>query len=76
MTKEEKAIEQHFPVVYGLLCETSWLSFLNLGEILNYEWPFKLAQMNRYRAVLSCGTVYYAVHCGQNLKVINQMKVH
>ena len=56
-----KAIEQYFPVVLFIMLYKVVLTFEPVNEILKRDY------LNEsYRAVLSCGTVYYAVQGGSN----------
>ena len=59
-----KATEQHFPVVpFIMLYKVVW-TFESVDEFL------KCDNLNEsYWAVLSCGTVYYAVQGGSNFWV-------
>ena len=59
-----KATEQYFPVVLFIMLYKVVLTFGFLGEIL------KCDHLNeRYWALRSCGTVYYAVQGGSNFWV-------
>ena len=61
VTIQMKATEQHFPVVLFIMLYKVVLTFESVDEILNCD------QSNEsYWAVLSCGTVYYAVQGGSN----------
>ena len=56
-----KAREQYFPVVLFIMLYKVVLTFEPVNEILKRD------HLNEsYRAVLSCGTVYYAVQGGSN----------
>ena len=56
-----KASEQYFLVVLFIMLYKMVLTFESVDEI-----P-KCDHLNEsYRAVLSCGAVYYAVQCGSN----------
>ena len=56
-----KATEQDFPLVlFIMLCKVV-LTFESVNEILKCDHSNE-----SYRAVLSCGTVYYAVQGGSN----------
>ena len=56
-----KATEQYFPVVLFIMLYKVVLTFESVDEILKCEYSNQ-----SYRAVLSCGTVYYAVQCDSN----------
>ena len=57
-----KVIEQYFPVVRLIMLYKVVLTFQAMGEIL------KCDQLNEScRAILSCGTLDYAVQGGSNL---------
>ena len=59
-----KATEQYFPVVLFIMLFKVVLTFESVDEILNCD------QSNEsYWAVLSCGTVHYAVQGGSNFWV-------
>ena len=61
VTIQVKAIEQHFPVVLFTMLYKVVSTFEAVDETL------KCDQSNEsYRAVLSCGAVYYAVQGGSN----------
>ena len=62
MTIQMKAIEQYFPVVLFIRLYKVVLTFESVNEILKCDHSNE-----SYRAVLSCGAVYYAVQCGSNL---------
>ena len=71
MTTQIKATEQYFPVVLFIMLYKVILTFESVDEILKCDHSNE-----SYWAVLSCGTVYYAVQgssnfwvCGWNLKV-------
>ena len=56
-----KATERYFPVVlFIMLCKVV-LTFESVDEILKCDHS-----NGSYRAVLSCGAVYYAVEGGSN----------
>ena len=56
-----KATEQYFPVVLFILLYKMVLTFESVDKILLCD------HLNEsYWAVLSCGTVYYAVQAGSN----------
>ena len=59
-----KAIEQYFPVVLFIMLHKVVLSFEFADEILQCD-----CSVESYRAVLSCGAVYYAVQGGSNFCV-------
>ena len=56
-----KATEQYFPVVLFIMLYKTVLTFESVDEILECYHSSE-----SYRAVLSCGTVYYAVQGGSN----------
>ena len=60
-----KATEQYFPVVLFIMLYKVILTFESVDEIL---WCDHLNES--YWAVLSCGTVYYAVQGGSNFWVL------
>ena len=71
LTIQMKATEQYFPVVLFIMLYKVILTFESVDEILKCDHSNE-----SYRAVLSCGTVYYAVQgnsnfwvCGWNPKV-------
>ena len=65
--QNEKEELQYFPVVLFIMLYKVVLSFESVGEIL------KCVHSNEsYWAVLSCGTVYYAVQGGSNFSVSEQ----
>ena len=55
-TIQMKATDQYFPVVLFIMLYKVILTFEYVGEILKCHHSNK-----SYEAVLSCGTVYYAV---------------
>ena len=59
-----KATEQYFPVVLFILLYKVVLTFESVDEILNCD-----RSNESYRAVLSCGAVYYAVLGSSNFLV-------
>ena len=61
-----KAIEQYFHVVLFIMLYKVVLTFKSVGETLVCDRSIETYQ---YRAVLSWGTVYYAVQGGSNFKV-------
>ena len=56
LTIQMKATQQYFPVVLFIMLYKVVLTFESVDEILWYDHSNE-----SYRAVLSCGTVYYAV---------------
>ena len=57
-----KATEQYFPVVLFIMLYKVFLTFESVDEIL------KCDHLNEsYKAVLSCGTVHYALQGTYNL---------
>ena len=62
VTIQMKAIEQYFPVVLFIMLYNVVLTFESVDEIL---WCDHCNES--YWAVLSCGTVYYAVQRGSNV---------
>ena len=60
------AIEQHFHVVLFIMLYKVGLSIRSVDKTLVCDRSIETYQ---YRAVLSCGTVYYAVQGGSNFKV-------
>ena len=64
VTIQMKATEQHFPVVLFIMLYKVVLTFESVDEIL------KCDHLNEsYWAVLSRGTVYYAIQDGSNFWV-------
>ena len=61
VTIQMKATEQYFPVVLFIMLYKTVLTFESVDEILECYHSSE-----SYRAVLSCGTVYYAVQGGSN----------
>ena len=59
MTSQVKATEQYFPVVLFIMLHNVVLTFESVGDILKCDHSNE-----SYRAVLSCGAVYYAVQDG------------
>ena len=51
-----KATEQYFPVVLFIMLYKVFLTFVSVEEILKCDHSNE-----SYRALLSCGAVYYAV---------------
>ena len=64
VTTEMKATEQYFPVVLFIVLYKVVLTFESVDEILWYDHSNE-----SYWAVMSCGTVYYAVQGGSNFWV-------
>ena len=64
VTTEMKATEQYFPVVLFIVLYKVVLTFESVDEILWYDHSNE-----SYWAVISCGTVYYAVQGGSNFWV-------
>ena len=60
----ESYTEQYFPVVLFIMLYKVVLTFESVGEILKCDHSNE-----SYWAVLSCGTVYYAVQSGSNFWV-------
>ena len=56
-----KAIEQYFPVVLFIMLFKVVLTFESVDEILKCDRSIK-----SYRAILSCGTVCYALQADSN----------
>ena len=56
VTIQMTAIKQYFPMVLFIVLYKTVLTFESVGEILECYHSSE-----SYRAVLSCGTVYYAV---------------
>ena len=61
VTIQLKATEQYFPVVLFIMLYKVVLTFESVNEILWCDHSNE-----SYSAVLSCGTVYYAVQGGSN----------
>ena len=61
MTIQFKAIERYFPVALFVIQHKAVLTFEFVHETLKCHHSNK-----SYRAVLSCGAVYYAVQGGSN----------
>ena len=59
-----KATEQYFPVVLFIMLYRVVLTFESVDEILKCDHSNE-----SYRAVLPCGTVYYAVQGGSHFQV-------
>ena len=59
-----KATEQYFPVVLFIMPYIVVLILESVDGIPRCEHSNE-----SYWAVLSCGTVYYAIHCGSNFRV-------
>ena len=64
VTTEMKATEQYFPVVLFIVLYKVVLTFESVDEILWYDHSNE-----SYWAVISCGTIYYAVQGGSNFWV-------
>ena len=64
VTIQMKATEQYFPVVLFIMLYMMFLTFDYVDEVLRYD-----NSNESYWAVLSCGTVYYAVQGGSNVWV-------
>ena len=64
VTTEMKATEQYFPLVLFIVLYKVVLTFESVDEILWYDHSNE-----SYWAVISCGTVYYAVQGGSNFWV-------
>ena len=61
VTIQMKATKQCFPVVLFIMLYKVVLTFESVDEILKCDHSNE-----SYRAVLSCGSVYYAVQSGSN----------
>ena len=61
-----KATEQYFPVVLFIMLYKLLLTFESVDEIRKCDHSNE-----SYRAVLSCGAVYYAVQDGSNFKSVD-----
>ena len=64
VTIQMKASKQYFPVVLFIKLYKVVLTFESVDEIVKCDHSNE-----SYRAVLSCGTVYYAVQGGSNFRV-------
>ena len=64
ITIQMKATEQYFPVVLLITLYKVVLTFESVDEILKSVYSNEI-----FLAVLSCGTVYYAVQGGSTLWV-------
>ena len=62
MTIHIKATGQYFPVVMFIMLYKVILTFESVDEILKCDHTNE-----SYWAVLSCSTVYYAVHSDRNI---------
>ena len=62
VTNYMKATEQHFPVVLFIMLNKVVLRFESVDKILKCDHSNE-----SYRAVLSCGAVYYAEQGGSNI---------
>ena len=56
-----KATGQYFPVILFIMLYKVVLTFESVDKILKCDHPNE-----SYRAILSCGTVYFAVRGGSN----------
>ena len=56
MNTQTKTTEQYFPVVLFIMLYKAFLTFESVEEI-----PKCYHSNESYRAVLSCGTTYYAI---------------
>ena len=65
VTIQMKATEKYFPVVLFIMLYKVVLTFESVDKIL---WCYHSNES--YWAVLSCGTVYYAVQGGSNFWVL------
>ena len=63
-TIHQKVTEQYFPVVLFIMLYKMVLTFVSVDEIPKYHYSPK-----SHWAVLSCGTVYYAIQGGSNFWV-------
>ena len=67
-----KATEQYFRMVLFIMLYKVVLNFDSVDEILKCESGDKILQCDHsnesYRAVLSCGNVYFAVESGSNFR--------
>ena len=61
MTIQMKSAEQYFPVVLFIMLHKVVLTFESVDRILKCDHSNE-----SYRAVLSCGAVYYAAQGGAN----------
>ena len=61
VTIQMKATKQYFPVVLFIMLYKVVLTFESVDEILKRDHSNE-----SYRAVLSCGAVYYAIQGGSN----------
>ena len=64
VTIQMKATEQHFHVVLSVMLHKVFLTFKSADETLVCDHSNE-----NYQAVLSCGTVCYAVQGGSNFQV-------
>ena len=64
-----KATEQYFPVVLFIMLYMVVLTFESLDEILKCDHSNE-----SYRAVLSCGAVYYAVQSSSNFWSVDKIR--
>ena len=63
-----KATEQYFPVVLFIMLYKVILTFESVDEILKCDHSNE-----SYRAVLSCGAVYYAVQDGSTFESVHEI---
>ena len=63
-----KATEQYFPVVLFIMLYEVVLNFQSVDEILKCD-----LSNESYRAVLSCGAVYYAVKASLTSQSMNEI---
>ena len=68
LTIQMKATEQYFPVVLFIMLYKVILTFESVDEILKCDHSNE-----SYRAVLSFGTVYYAVQGGSNSESVDEI---
>ena len=59
-----KATEQYFPVALFIMLYKVGRTFESVDEILKFDHSNK-----SYPAILSCGTVYYTIEGGLNLRL-------
>ena len=67
MTIQMKATEQYFPVVLFIMLYKVILTFESVDEILKCDHSNE-----SYCAVLSCGTVYYAVQVDLTFESVDE----
>ena len=63
-----KATEQYFPVLLFVMLYKVVLTFESVDEILKCDHSNE-----SYRAVLSCGAVYYVEQAGSNFESANEI---